>query len=145
MFASTDSFRLSEFILKGAGEGMQFPGIIIPAKTAAELSRILTDEGKVEIFVTENQLLVVYGNVKLYSRLLNGYFPDYRSFFPKGYSTRGVILRSDLIQALRRLNLISRENNYNTRMAFKSESGIELSTGDTEIGAGRIAIPASIE
>lgn len=81
----------------------------------------------------------------MYSRLLNGHFPDYRNFFPKGYATKGVVLRTDLIQALKRMNLITRENNYNTRIAFRAESGLELFTGDTEIGAGRIAIPASIE
>jgi DNA polymerase III subunit beta len=146
VFASTDSFRLSEFILKSAADASApVSGIIVPAKTAAELSRILSEDGHVELFVSDNQLLAVYGNVKIFSRLLNGHFPDYRAFFPKGYSTKGVILRADLIQAIRRMNLISRENNFNTRMAFRADSGIELSTGDTEIGAGRIAIPASIE
>lgn len=55
------------------------------------------------------------------------------------------MLRSDMIQALKRLNLITRDNNFNTRLAFKADTGIELFTGDTEIGAGRIVIPASVE
>jgi DNA polymerase-3 subunit beta len=145
-FASTDSFRLSEFVLKKAVAGAaDSPGIIIPAKTATELSRILTEDGKVELFVSENQLLVTYGNIKLFSRLLNGHFPDYRNFFPKKFATRGVVLRADLVQALRRMNLISKENNYNTKVAFRSSAGLEISTGDTEIGAGRGNVPASVE
>lgn len=144
VFASTDSFRLSEYVLKAE---INHPplSIIIPSKTAMELARILPESGDAELYASENQLLVVFGNIKVYSRLLNGHFPDYRNFFPKGYSTKGVILRTDLIQGLKRMNLITRENNYNTRMAFRAESGIELFTGDTEIGAGRITIPASIE
>lgn len=145
-FASTDSFRLSEFVLKGVVPAdMATAGIIIPSKTATELSRILTEHGTVELFVSENQLLAVYGNVKLFSRLLNGHFPDYRNFFPKKWETRGVVLRNDLVQSLRRMNLISKENNFNTKVAFRSETGIELSTGDTEIGAGRVSLPASVE
>ncbi len=144
VFASTDSFRLSEYILKGKIEHPPL-SIIIPSKTAIELARILPDSGDVEMYASENQLLVVFGNIKVYSRLLNGHFPDYRNFFPKGYSTKGVVLRTELTQALKRMNLITRENNYNTRLAFRAESGIELFTGDTEIGAGRITIPASIE
>ena len=135
-FASTDSFRLSEFILKNAvSAGSNPAGIIVPAKTAAELSRILSEDGIVELYVSENQLLAVYGNVKLFSRLLNGHFPDYRNFFPKKHSTKGVVLRSDLVQSLRRMNLISKENNFNTKISFRTDGGIELSTGDTEIGA----------
>jgi hypothetical protein len=55
------------------------------------------------------------------------------------------VMRNDLIIALKRANLISRQNNYNTRIAFRSESGIEISTGDTEIGTGNIRVIASIE
>lgn len=43
------------------------------------------------------------------------------------------------------MNLISRENNFNTKISFRSDGGIELSTGDTEIGAGRVNMPASVE
>lgn len=49
------------------------------------------------------------------------------------------------MQSIKRLNLITRDNNYNTRIAFKADTGLELFTGDTEIGAGRTVIPASIE
>lgn len=145
VFASTDSFRLSEYVLKAETASRTPLSIIIPSKTAMELSRILSDTGDAELYVSENQLMVVFGNIKVYSRLLNGHFPDYRNFFPKGYSTKGVVLRSDLIQGLKRMNLITKENNYNTRVAFRADSGIELFTGDTEIGAGRTAITASIE
>ncbi|MDD2487397.1 MAG: DNA polymerase III subunit beta [Candidatus Gracilibacteria bacterium] len=145
LFASTDSFRLSEFKTKNKSNIDKVISIIIPSKTALELSRILPENAKVELFISDNQILFTFGNIKLFSRLLNGHFPDHRVFFPKSYSTKGVIQRQDLIQALKRINLISKENNFNTRMDFNSENGIELSTGDTEIGAGRISLPASIE
>jgi DNA polymerase III subunit beta len=144
IFASTDSYRLSEYVLKAEMDRPPL-SIIIPAKTAIELSRILPESGDVQLFATENQILVVFGNIKVYSRLLNGHFPDYRNFFPKGYSTKCVVLRSDLVQSIKRLNLITRDNNYNTRISFKADTGLELFTWDTEIGAGRIVIPASIE
>lgn len=149
-FASTDSFRLSEQALELENADHAQLSMIVPSKTAMELSRILPEEGMVEFFVHDNQLLVVTDKIRLFSRLLNGHFPDYRNFFPKGYSTKGVILRNDLIMGLKRMNLISRENNFNTRLAFLSDHGgsnarIEISTGDTEIGAGTIRIPSSVE
>lgn len=58
--------------------------------------------------------------------------------------TKWVVLRNDLIMALKKINLISRENNYNTRMAFDSNSWIELSTWDT-VPRRRVELPASIE
>lgn len=145
IFASTDSYRLSEFKTKNIANIAKPISIIIPQKTAQELSRILPEKSSVELVVSENQILFVFDNIRLYSRLLNGHFPDYRSFFPKGHSTKWVVLRTDLIQSLKRINLISKENNYNTRMNFDIDHWIELSTWDTEIWAWRIELPASIE
>ncbi len=144
-FASTDSYRLSEFKTKNNVNVQKPISMIIPQKTAHELARILPEWKSVELVVSENQILFIFDNIRLYSRLLNGHFPDYRSFFPKGYSTKWVVLRTDLIMALKRINLISKENNFNTRMNFDSDHGIELSTWDTEIWAWRIELPASIE
>ncbi|MDD2516017.1 MAG: DNA polymerase III subunit beta [Candidatus Gracilibacteria bacterium] len=144
-FASTDSFRLSEFKIVGAAKKEDNLSIILPSKTAIELSRIIPETGDIECFVSENQFIAVFGNIKLFSRLLNGHFPDYQTFFPKSHSTKGIVLRSELIQSLKRINLISKENNYNTRFKFSIEEGLEISTGDTEVGAGRVILQASVE
>lgn len=144
-FASTDSFRLSEFVLETETEEFPKAEMIIPAKTVLELSRILPEKTQVKIFIHDNQLLVTFGNIRLFSRLLNGHFPDYLAFFPKTHSTKAVVLRSDLISALKRVNLIAKENNYNVRVVFHSETWLEIATWDTEIGAGKVEIPASIE
>ena len=95
--------------------------------------------------ISESQLLIATHNTRMYSRLLHGHFPDYTVFFPKSFNTKGTVLRTDLVQALKRINLISRENNFNTKMSFSAEKGIELSSGDTELGASRIALNASIQ
>lgn len=145
IFASTDSYRLSECKMSNKSNVSRQIAIIIPHKTAHELSRILPDNWNVELVVSENQILFIFDNIRLYSRLLNWHFPDYRNFFPKWYSTKWVVLRQDLIMALKRINLISKENNFNTKVSFNSDNWIELSTGDTEIGAGRISLPASVE
>lgn len=145
VFASTDSFRLSEFKIEWWANKDDNLSIILPAKTAIELSRIVWDNWEIECFISENQFLACFWNIKLFSRLLNWHFPDYKAFFPKSHSTKWIVLRWELIQALKRINLISKENNYNTRLKFSIEEWMELSTGDTEVWAGRVLIQASVE
>ena len=144
-FASTDSFRLSEYVLSIATTSDQKFSIIVPARTVQELSKILQDDSEITLYISENQLLVLYGKVRIFSRLLNGHFPDYKVFFPQGHATRGEILRSELIVALKQVSLISKEISYNTKLIFESGRGIELNTGDTEIGAGKVTVPANVE
>lgn len=144
-FASTDSFRLSEYktILDTTSE-VSFSQII-PSKTCNEIKNIIGDDDSVKIISGENQIAFFFGNVKMYSRLLNGKFPDYSNFFPNGYATKGVINRVDLMQALKKINLISRENNYSIKMSFSSENGILLETSETQIGEGELALVGSVE
>lgn len=146
VFASTDSFRLSEYKIPNAVNIEKGFSIIIPARTANEIMKMLADDSHVEMFISENQLLVIFEKTQLYSRLLNGHFPDYANFFPKGHNTKAVIKRRDLIQSLKQISLISRENNFNTKMFFKvDDKKIELDTGDTEVGTGNVFLQVDIE
>ncbi|MCD5375465.1 DNA polymerase III subunit beta [Candidatus Gracilibacteria bacterium] len=144
-FASTDSFRLSEYktVLETPNE-VSFSQII-PSKTCHEIKSIISDDDDVKIISGENQIAFFFGNVKMYSRLLNGKFPDYSNFFPSNYATKGVINRVDLMGALKKINLISRENNYSIKMSFSAESGILLETSETQIGEGELPLPGAVE
>lgn len=144
-FASTDSFRLSEYKTVLDSESSVSFSQIIPSKTCYEIKSIISDVDSVKIISGENQIAFFFGNVKMYSRLLNGNFPDYSNFFPNSYSTKWTINRIDLISALKRINLISRENNYSIKMSFSSESGILLETSETQIGEWEVRLVGSVE
>lgn len=59
LFASTDSYRLSEFSLPRTEIKESGTSLIIPKNTATELVRILTDEASpVFLSLEENQLLI---------------------------------------------------------------------------------------
>lgn len=144
-FASTDSFRLSEYKTHLDSPVQTSFSQIIPSKTSYEIKSIIKDDDVVKIVSGENQIAFFFGNAKIYSRLLNGKFPDYSNFFPQTYSTKTVINRVDLIQALRKINLISKENNYSIKMSMSSENGILLETSETQIGEGEVKLVGSIE
>lgn len=148
-FASTDSFRLSEY-KTDLWKTIESPfAHIIPSKTAFEIKWILKDDEEINIVSWENQIGFFFWDVKIYSRLLNGKFPDYdgenSKFFPTKYATKAEINRFDLIQWLKKINLISRENNYSIKMSFSSENGILIETSETQIWEGEIRINANID
>lgn len=97
-FASTDSFRLSEYRYTTATSLEKKISIILPTRSASEISKTLPDDASVEIFFADNQILVVYDHIKIYSRLLNGHFPDYANFFPKNTSIHALVDRENLIR-----------------------------------------------
>jgi DNA polymerase III subunit beta len=145
IFASTDSFRLSEYKSKLPKKTENSFSQILPSKTAFEVKSIIKDDDEINIVSGENQIGFFFWNVKVYSRLLNGKFPDYHGFFPSKFTTKAEINKYDLIQALKKINLISRENNYSIKMSFSAEDGIFLETSETQIGEGEVKLKWNID
>lgn len=145
IFASTDSFRLSEYkTILGNDVPTNFSQII-PSKTASQVKSILKDDDEVKIVSGDNQIAFLSWNTKIYSRLLNGKFPDYTSFFPTSFSTKAEVNRIDLIQALKKINLVSRENNYSIKMSLSSSRWIELETSETQIWESDVTLVWAVE
>lgn len=129
IFASTDSFRLSEFRVISESENSNESSLIIPKQTALELVRIITDDTtEVILSFQENQLLIQYGSIRLSSRLLTGRFPDYEGFFPTEYNTKAVMLRSECINTLKQVNLVARNNRSNICARFEHVGKVEFSS-----------------
>lgn len=143
--ASTDSFRLSEFKTRISEEVENPFSQIIPSKTCNELRNLTEDDEEIRIITWENQVCFMFGNTKLFSRLLNWKFPDYSNFFPNTHKTKAIIEKSELSWALKKANLISKENNYSVRISFSKESGVLIETNETQIWEGKVELNWSIE
>lgn len=147
IFASTDSFRLSDYHIIPSTTINHHP-IIIPKQTAQEISRLINVENENEnitIHTNESQMMVEIWSVKLTSRLLSGKFPDYQNFFPKEYQTKTILLRSEFINALKQVNLIAKDNNSNIKIRSFSEWKIDIFTWDTEKWNSNRTIVATVE
>jgi len=108
-FASTDSFRLSEYRLKIDEKNCNMENykafsekrgnIIVPAATFQELIRIIpTDSDKeVKIAIEEGQIFFEVDSARLVSRLINGKYPEYKHIMPKEFKTR-IVGDKNLIQ-----------------------------------------------
>lgn len=105
---ATDSFRLAEKTvpLRSGGSVSQ---LLLPARNAAELMRILeiAGGGEVEIYYNDNQLSTQIENTYYTSRLIDGSFPNYQQILPKTFSTEVVVLREDFSSALKSLAIFS--------------------------------------
>lgn len=145
IFASTDSFRLSEYKTTLNENVPTNFSQILPSKTANQIKSILNDNDQVKIVSGDNQIAFLSWNIKIYSRLLNGKFPDYSTFFPTSFSTKAEVNRVDLMQALKKINLVSRENNYSIKMSLSSSRWIELETSETQIWEWDVTLVWAVE
>lgn len=150
--AATDSYRLGESIVTLKGDVMGERRVIIPARTLAELRRIigvLRDSAEMpdelEVELTDNQVAFRYGNAELSSRTLDGVYPDYQQIIPKTSKTEIVVNKAAFVQAVKRTSLFSKTGLFDVRLEVKAGSKeLQLTATDAGRGENLVTIDAEI-
>jgi DNA polymerase-3 subunit beta len=150
----TDSYRLSEKIIKYKNVGMDTEKtIIIPAKTVQELIRILgnikTEEQlenneEIKIYLNENQIFFSFGSTKLTSRIIIGNYPDYKQIIPQKEKTITVINKEALIKAVKTAGLFSKTGVNDIGLTFKKNKIIIFSSS-SQTGENSIELDSEIK
>lgn len=134
--AAADGFRLAVYKLPLATPVDQKTRVIIPARTLAELNRLMTDqEEAVEITVNPNksQALFRLKNTELVSQLVQGTFPNYAQLIPQSYNTRVVVGVAAFLRAAKTAAIFARDGSGIVRLVITP--GEELTPGKMTISA----------
>jgi len=124
---ATDSYRLAEKKIKIKGGSEEEKKIIVPAKTLQELQRVLLvnsenetgeKEQEIKFYVSDNQILFVYGSTELVSRLIEGQYPDYQQIIPATSKTKIMVNRQELIRAVKMASLFSKAGINDVNLDF---------------------------
>ena len=152
VLAATDSYRLAEKKIKlekenGADGEKKF---IVPVKTLHEVIRILSsakDEAEsIELHFSENQVLFVYGDTEIISRLIEGNYPDYRQIIPTAAKTTALIESSELARGVKASALFSKTgvNDINLDLP-KGQSRLIISSASGQTGENITEIQAEVK
>ncbi len=142
-FAASDGFRIS-VRTTALAEPIAAPlSVIIPARTLAELGRVIgsggpqfsPQENPVSVTITpaKSQVLFHLDNVDLVSQLIDGNFPDYAPIVPKKWTTRTIVNTAELMKAYKAASVFARESANIVRLAIAA--GDELTPGHITVAA----------
>ncbi|HEY81771.1 MAG TPA: DNA polymerase III subunit beta [Dehalococcoidia bacterium] len=134
--AAADGFRLAVFKLPLLAPVDQPAEVIIPARTLAELNRLMGDqEEAVEITVDPNksQALFRLKNVELVSQLVQGTFPNYAQLIPQSYNTRMVVSVEEFLRATKTASIFARDGSGIVRLVITP--GSDLTPGKVTVSA----------
>jgi len=134
--AAADGFRLAVYKLPLASPVSQKTEVIIPARTLAELNRLMADqEEAIEITVNPNksQALFRLKNIELVSQLVQGTFPQYGQLIPQSYNTRVVVDVAQFLRAAKTASIFASDGGGIVRLVMTP--GGELNPGKITISA----------
>ena len=134
--AAADGFRLAVYKLPLAAPVNQETEVIIPARSLAELNRLIGDqEEAVDITINPNksQALFRLKSIELVSQLVQGTFPQYEQLIPQSYNTRAVVDVAEFLRASRTASIFARDGSGIVRLVVAP--GGELTPGKLTISA----------
>ncbi len=135
---ATDSHRLAQrkVVLENIDNGIDFD-VIIPGKSMEGLSGMISDVHEdVQMQVTENQVLFIFGNTHFYSRLLEGNYPETSQLIPQTADTTVELEAGTFLSSIERASLLSHESrNDVVKLSLKpSENLVRISGDSPDIG-----------
>ena len=108
--------------------------ILIPTKTLAEVSRLLpTDQPTVvRIIWNRTNVVFLFDTIYLFSRLIEGQYPDYEKVIPSQFDSSAILNSRDFAGAVDRVSLLAKDASYNVIRYDWDEKEVTLSTQNAE-------------
>jgi DNA polymerase-3 subunit beta len=158
---ATDSYRLAMRDIDGSDALVDASQILVPARALAELQKlsVLGISGKdgggngdqdgnggpsIGLSIGDHDVTFTAGDVKVSTRLLDGTYPDYRQLIPAEYPNRLHVGKDSLLDALRRVRLLVRDNTTPVRLSMRT-GGVDLTVVSQEVGDASETVDADFD
>ena len=140
---STDGHRMS-VVSKEMEQEFQDANVIIPRKMMIELKKSLQaedSEEEFEVAFLENRIFFKVGVRVLFSRLIDGKFPDYTKAIPQDNDKHFQFKRGVLLNIIRRKAVLSGDKSKLVRLSFNSnELTVVLKNSERGESVDKVAI-----
>ena len=110
--------------------------IVLPSKAVSELLRSLNGEGEATIMVQKSQVSFKTDTVKIYSKLMDDAYPNYRQVIPSEAGNQITIDRQLLLDALDRASVMTMDEAHSTKLIFESNR-LTVTSAANDIGEAR--------
>jgi DNA polymerase-3 subunit beta len=163
---ATDSYRLAMRDIDGSDALVDASQILVPARALAELQKLSVlgisakdsgssgsgeggdhdggDRPTIGLSIGDHDVTFTAGDVKVSTRLLDGTYPDYRQLIPAEYPNRLHVGKDSLLDALRRVRLLVRDNTTPVRLSMRS-GGVDLTVVSQEVGDASETVDADFD
>lgn len=108
-------------------------GVMIPKKGMSELIRLASEGGPVEIGFKQKDCVAKKENALLVMRLLEAKFPDYQAVIPKEAAFSISLKRSSLLEAMRKMLILSNERYRAVRITIEKDV-LDLVSANPDLG-----------
>lgn len=117
------------------------PGVIVPRKTIAEVTKLLSGQETVQIELSDAKIRFRLGAFELTSKLINGSFPDYARVIPTSNKKVVTLATDALSKAVDRVSTLKPDRSGAIKLSFGQDE-LVISANSPEQGSAQEDVPA---
>jgi DNA polymerase-3 subunit beta len=140
---ATNGHRLARMDVQVSG-GAASADLIVPPKALEQVRRLFGASDELEVAKSDNHLGFRSGNTVVFSRLIEGPYPNYEQVIPRDNDRACTVERDALASALRRVGVVASDQTHRVRLQF-SGGALKLSVNTPDLGEAQDEISVTYD
>ena len=141
---ATNGHRLARMDVPATGQSGGQADLVIPPKALEQIRRLFGGDEEIEIGRSDNHLGFRSTSTQIFTRLIEGPYPNYEQVIPRENDKNLTADRSGLAAALRRMSIVASDQTHRIRMAF-TNGACKLSVQTPDLGEAQEEISVAYE
>ncbi|MFL5381579.1 MAG: DNA polymerase III subunit beta [Longimicrobiaceae bacterium] len=142
---ATNGHRLAKMTLPvEAGGDATAAELIVHPRALQQVQRLFAGDASVEVAKSENHLGFRSADVQVYTRLIEGPYPNYEQVIPKDNDKNMVADKTALTQAVRRMAIVASDQTHRIRMSLGGPM-LKFSVESPDLGAANEELPVEYD
>src|SRR5467141_3226308 len=139
---ATNGHRLAKMDVPATGG--QAADLIVPPKALEQIRRLYAADAEIEIAKSDNHIGFRAGGTHVFSRLIEGPYPNYEQVIPRENDKSATVDKAALAAALRRMSVVASDQTHRIRLAF-SGGAVKFSVQTPDLGEAQDELAVTYE
>jgi len=139
---ATNGHRLARMDVPASGGSTA--DLIVPPKALDQIRRLFSPEAEIEIARSDNHLGFRAGGTLVFTRLIEGPYPNYEQVIPRENDKTATVDKMALAAALRRMSVVASDQTHRIRLAW-SGGTVKFSVQTPDLGEAQDELAVTYE
>jgi DNA polymerase-3 subunit beta len=140
---ATNGHRLARMDVPVSGSAESTP-LIVPPKALEQVRMLFGPADEIEIARSDNHLGFRAGGTVIFTRLIEGPYPNYEQVIPKDNDRACAVEKDSLAAALRRVGVVASDQTHRVRLQFTGGT-LKLSVNTPDLGEAQDEIAVTFD
>jgi DNA polymerase-3 subunit beta len=132
---ATNGHRLARMSVPVESTGTRSADFIVPPAALGQVQRLFKDNDSIEVARSDNHLGFRAASTEVYTRLIEGTYPNYEQVIPRDNDKTATIGKKALESAVRRMAVVASDQTHRIRLKFEPNR-VHLNVLTPDLGEG---------